>query len=135
MLSTNTWQAYNFHDADGDGWGDSWYVSGASRSVDLARPFLDFGVPFRFGDWDLDLHRLAEPDGQAGRLPLRRRPRGVPQRRRLAAAYDLVVFPGHAEYVTEHAYDVVQRFRDLGGNLMFLAANNFFWKVRRRRAS
>ena len=33
--------------------------------------------------------------------------------------------------MTEHPYDVVQRFRNLGGNLMFLAANNFFWKVRR----
>jgi hypothetical protein len=33
--------------------------------------------------------------------------------------------------VTERAYDVVERYRDLGGNLMFLAANNFFWKVRR----
>ena len=51
--------------------------------------------------------------------------------RELATAYDLVVFPGHAEYVTERAYDLVGRYRDLGGNLMFLAANNFFWKVRR----
>src|SRR5512146_2416167 len=25
VLSTNTWQAYNFQDANGDGWGDSWY--------------------------------------------------------------------------------------------------------------
>src|SRR5207244_3820464 len=50
----------------------------------------------------------------------------------LAAAYDLVVFPGHAEYVTAHEYDVVERYRDLGGNLMFLAANNFFWKVERK---
>ncbi|MGH2921148.1 MAG: N,N-dimethylformamidase beta subunit family domain-containing protein, partial [Gaiellaceae bacterium] len=54
VLSTNTWQAYNFWDADGDGWGDSWYVSGRTRSVDLTRPYLDFGVPFRFRDWDLD---------------------------------------------------------------------------------
>ena len=47
----------------------------------------------------------------------------------LARAYDFVVFEGHTEYVTAHEYDVVQRFRDLGGNLMFLSANNFFWKV------
>ena len=47
----------------------------------------------------------------------------------LRRLYDLVVFPGHTEYVTEHAYDVVQRFRDLGGRLIFLSANNFFWKV------
>jgi hypothetical protein len=47
----------------------------------------------------------------------------------LARTYDLVVFPGHEEYVTAHAYDVVRRFRDRGGNLLFLSANNFFWKV------
>ena len=29
-------------------------------------------------------------------------------------------------------YDLVEGYRDLGGNLMFLAANNFFWQVRRR---
>jgi hypothetical protein len=131
VLSTNTWQAYNFWDANGDGWGDSWYVSDATRSVDLARPFLDFGVPFRFRDWDLDfiawLNRtgkqvdfLSDDDLTAFRTG-----------DELAALYDLVVFPGHAEYVTERAYDVVQRYRDLGGNLMFLSANNFFWKVRR----
>src|SRR5206468_3858876 len=27
VLATRTWQAYNFADANGDGWGDSWYVS------------------------------------------------------------------------------------------------------------
>ena len=39
--------------------------------------------------------------------------------------------PGHEEYVTARAYDVVERYRDLGGNLLFLAANNFFCRVRR----
>src|SRR3979490_1690605 len=54
VLATQTWQAYNFTDANGDGWGDSWYVSGGrTRAVDLTRPFLDFGLPFRFHDWDL----------------------------------------------------------------------------------
>jgi hypothetical protein len=31
--------------------------------------------------------------------------------------------------VTAHVYDAVERFRDLGGNLMFLSANSFYWKV------
>jgi hypothetical protein len=131
VLSTNTWQAYNFHDADGDGWGDSWYVSESSRSIDLRRPYLDFGVPFRFKDWDLafvawlnrtgkDADFLSDDDLEAAGT-------GDALRR----AYDLVVFPGHEEYVTTRAYDVVSRYRDLGGNLIFLAANNFFWRVRR----
>jgi hypothetical protein len=31
--------------------------------------------------------------------------------------------------VSQHAYDVVERYRDLGGRLILLSANNFFWKV------
>ena len=131
ILSTNTWQAYNFWDADGDGWGDSWYVSATNRRVDLRRPYLDFGVPFRFRDWDLDfiswLNRtdrrvefLSDDDLERFASP------GA-----LARAYDLIVFPGHAEYVTKRAYDLVEGYRNLGGNLLFLAANNFFWRVDR----
>ncbi|MBA3718154.1 MAG: hypothetical protein H0W87_08015, partial [Actinobacteria bacterium] len=131
VLSTNTWQAYNFRDANGDGWGDSWYVSSAIRSVDLSRPYLDFGVPFRFRDWDLNfiswLNRAGKQVEYLSDDDLERFKSGD----ELAAAYDLVVFPGHAEYVARHAYDVVEHYRDLGGNLMFLAANNFFWSVTR----
>ena len=50
----------------------------------------------------------------------------------LARAYSLVVFPGHEEYVTEHEFDTIQRYRDLGGNLAFLSANDFFYKVEKR---
>jgi hypothetical protein len=131
VLSTNTWQAYNFYDEDGDGWGDSWYVSNRIRSVDATRPYLDFGVPFRFGDWDLTviawLAATAKRVEFLSDLDLERVGSGDV----LARRYDLVVFPGHEEYATERAYDVVQRYRDVGGNLMFLSANNFFWRVRR----
>jgi hypothetical protein len=131
VLATNTWAAYNFEDADGDGWGDSWYVGGHA-SVALERPFLDFGVPFRFHDWDLDfvawLNRtdkrvdfLADDDLDA-----------VRSGDELARRYDLLVFPGHEEYVTQHEYDVIRRYRDVGGNLAFLAANNLYRRVTRR---
>ena len=33
--------------------------------------------------------------------------------------------------MTSHVYDVLERYRDLGGNLMFLAANNVYRRVRR----
>jgi hypothetical protein len=131
VLSTNTWQAYNFLDANGDGWGDSWYVGGASPTVDLTRPYLDFGVPFRFRDWDLSfiswLNRTGKQVDFLSDDDLERVKSGDELRR----AYDLVVFPGHEEYVSGHVYDVVRRYRDLGGDLMFLSANNFFWKVDR----
>src|SRR5204863_9473219 len=50
----------------------------------------------------------------------------------LARAYDLVIFSGHEEYATQHAYDAVRRYRDLGGNLAFLSANNLFYRVLKR---
>jgi hypothetical protein len=130
VLSTNTWQAYNFADEDGDGWGDSWYVSDDQRRVDVQRPYLDFGVPFRFRDWDLTfvswLNRTGKRVDYLSDDDLERASAAE-----LAAAYDVIVFPGHAEYVTGRAYDVVQGFRDRGGNLLFLSANNFFWRVER----
>jgi hypothetical protein len=129
VLSTNTWQAYNFLDANGDGWGDSWYVGGATRAVDLRRPYLDFGVPFRFRDWDLSfiswLKRTGKDVDYLSDDDLERVRTGDALRR----AYDLVLFPGHEEYVSDHVYDIVSRYRDVGGRLMFLSANNFFWKV------
>jgi hypothetical protein len=131
VLATNTWQAYNFDDADGDGWGDSWYVSEDHRSVDLRRPYLDFGVPFRFRDWDLAFIAWLNRTGKTADFLSDDDLEAVGSGDALRRAYDLVVFPGHEEYVTTRAYDVVQRYRDLGGNLMFLAANNFFWRVRR----
>jgi N,N-dimethylformamidase beta subunit-like protein len=131
VLSTNTWQAYNFLDQSGDGWGDSWYASGVTHAVDLRRPYLDFGVPSRFRDWTLGviswLKRTGKEVDYLSDDDLARVNTGDA----LRSAYDLVVFPGHEEYVGEHAYDVLRRYRDLGGRLMFLSANNLFWKVRR----
>lgn len=134
VLATNTWQAYNFRDANGDGWGDSWYVSDRTRTVDLKRPYLDFGVPFRFGDWDLTF--IAWLAATAKKVEfLTDADLESLSGAELARAYDLIVFPGHEEYATAHAYDAVTRYRDLGGNLMFLSANNFFWRVRRTSTS
>jgi hypothetical protein len=131
VLSTNTWQAFNFLDANGDGWGDSWNVGDATRAVDLSRPYLSFGLPSRYGDWELSfiswLKRTGKTVDYLSDNDLARARSGEELRR----AYDLVVFPGHEEYVSAHVYDVVRRYRDLGGRLLFLSSNNFFWKVSR----
>jgi len=121
---TNTWQAYN------DYGGDSWYESPFVHVIALDRPYEAHGLPGNdalgvgFLRWyaasgatadfvaDDDLERFAD----------------AAQLRRL---YDLIVFPGHEEYVTVHVYDLVEGFRNLGGSLAFLAANNFFYRVAR----
>jgi hypothetical protein len=131
VLPTNTWQAYNFYDADRDGKPDSWYANPHVSCVDLTRPFVDRGVPPHYAGYDRGFVRwLARTGKQVDFLTdddLERVSTGD----RLAASYDLIVFSGHEEYVTEHEYDVTQRYRDLGGNLMFLSANNFFYRVDR----
>jgi hypothetical protein len=131
VLATNTWAAYNFADADGDGWGDSWYVTSRHRSVDLDRPFLDFGVPFRFRDWDLEFVAWLNRSGHAVDFLSDDDLDRVASGDELARRYDLVVFPGHEEYVTQHEYDVIERYRNDGGNLAFLAANNLYRRVDR----
>jgi hypothetical protein len=131
VLATNTWAAYNFADQDGDGWGDSWYVTGRHRSVNLERPFLDFGVPFRFHDWDLEFIAWLNRTGKSADFLSDDDLNAVASGDELARRYDLVVFPGHEEYVTRHEYDVIERYRNVGGNLAFLAANNLYRRVDR----
>jgi hypothetical protein len=132
VIPTNTWEAYNFRDVDGDGWGDTWYAADSIASVDLRRPHLDRGVPYRFRSYDLAFLRWLYARGHDADFLSDDDLDSIESGDALAAAYDLVVFEGHEEYVTTHMYDVVERYRDLGGNLMFLSANNFFWQVERR---
>ena len=117
---------------DDDGKGDTWYADWKRHTARLGRPYLNRGVPFNFGRWDLPfLHWLAR-NGRSVDYLADADLETVASGRALAEAYDLIVFPGHHEYVTSHEYDVVEQFRDLGGNLMFLSANNFFRRVDRR---
>jgi hypothetical protein len=128
VLPTLTWQAYNWRDDDRDGRPDTWYADPSVRQVLLSRPFDQRGVPPNYKYYDQPFLRwliatkksvdyLAQSDVAEA------------NGRRLAAAYDLLIFPGHHEYVTSREYNAVEGFRNRGGNLMFLSANNFFWKT------
>jgi len=123
VLPTNTWEAYNFRA------GDSWYFDPTVHTVGLTRPYLSPGLPPHYLGYDLgfqvwlakhDKHPDVVSDDDLD---------AVASGDELARDYDVIVFPGHEEYVTAHMYDVIQRYRDLGGNLAFLSANNFFYKV------
>ena len=132
VLSTMTWQAYNFHDDDRNGTLDTWYAG--QPHARLGRPYENRGViphykhyeqPFL--RWLISTNRnvdyLADADLDAPSTT----------GRGLAEAYDLIVFPGHHEYVTRHEFDVVTGFRNRGGSLMFLSANNFFYRTVKQR--
>jgi hypothetical protein len=132
VMPTNTWQAYNRRDADRNGTGDTWYEDRTVRTVDLTRPFLDHGVPPNFNVYDLPFLRWLFVTGKEVHVFSQHELESRLSAVTLANRYDLVVFPGHHEYVTKREYDVVERYRDLGGNLAFLSANNFFWHVSKR---
>lgn len=129
VMPTLTWQAYNLRDDDGDGKGDSWYANWSHKTVRLGRPFLNRGVPNYFHSYDLPFLHWLSWNGREVDYLAQSDLEGARSASELARAYDLIVFPGHHEYVTTREYDLVEGYRDLGGNLMFLSANNFFWRV------
>jgi len=122
-----TWRAYSAYDADLNGIPDSWYQFWRQRRVSLKGPLLRDGVE--------DDHRAAVPfsrwlcsrpvrtqqitDVELGRLPLS-----------TLRKYRAIVFPGHSEYYEPATYDLLKRYRDGGGNLVFLQANPFYRQVR-----
>src|SRR5207244_6845654 len=92
-------------------------------------PFLPRGVPPHFRQYDPAFLRWLARTGRDVDFFSDDDLARAPSARALADAYDLVVFPGHHEYVTTREYDLVEGYRDRGGNLAFLAANDFFWRI------
>ena len=133
VMPTNTWQAYNFRDADGNGWGDTWYAKGAQSTVRLGRAFIRRGVPPQWRKYDLGFLRWLSATRKQTEILTESDLNSIRTAEELVALYDLVIFPGHTEYVTPHEFNLIEGYRNLGGNLAFLSANNFFWRVVSRR--
>jgi hypothetical protein len=130
VMPTNTWQAYNFRDADGNGWGDTWYAKGAQSTVQLGRAFIRRGVPPQWRKYDVGFLRWLHMTHKQPDILTESDLDTIRTAEELISLYDFVIFPGHTEYATRHEYDLIRNYRDQGGNLAFLSANNFFWNVR-----
>jgi hypothetical protein len=131
VIPTTTWHAYNYYDHNGDGFGDTWYSLWAQKRIDLTRPHLRAGVPERWRSYDVQFLHWMTTRGHRADVYADEDIDLFPNAETLRASYDLIVFPGHTEYVTRRLYDLIQGFRDLGGRLIFLSANNFFRRVDR----
>jgi hypothetical protein len=122
-----TWRAYSAYDADLNGIPDSWYQFWRQRRVSLKGPLLRDGVEddhkaaLPFSRWLCSRHPRTQQitDVELGRLPLS-----------TLRKYRAIVFPGHTEYYEPATYDLLKRYRDEGGNLVFLQANPFYRQVR-----
>lgn len=131
---TNTWHAY---DVLG---GDSWYLDSNVHTVDLTHPFagtdvrgahVPTGLPEQFWKLDLGFLRWYWPSGFKADFFSDDDLEHIASAAQLSE-YRLIVFAGHEEYTTSHVYDLITRYRNAGGNLAFLSANNFFYRVRVR---
>jgi hypothetical protein len=122
-----TWRAYNAYDADLNGIPDSWYQFWRQRRVSLEGPILRGGVEddhkaaLPFSRWlcSRSLRTQHVTDVELGRMRLSTLRR-----------YSAIVFPGHSEYYEPATYDLLRRYGDRGGNLVFLQANPFYRQVR-----
>ncbi|MDX6481243.1 MAG: hypothetical protein QOG85_1753 [Gaiellaceae bacterium] len=128
---TNTWHAYNVYN------GDSWYLDGGVHVVDLTHPFaatdvkgrhVPAGLPEQFWRLDVGFLRWYWRSGYQGDFFSDDDLEHITDVKQLLR-YRLIVFAGHEEYVTSHVYKLITQYRDAGGNLAFLSANNFFYKV------
>jgi hypothetical protein len=122
-----TWRAYNGYDANLNGIPDSWYQFWRQRRVSLVGTILpggredDFKATVGFSRWLCSRKPRVQSvtDVELGRMPLQ-----------VLRRYSAVVFPGHSEYYVPSTWDVLRRYRDGGGNLVFLQANPFYRQVR-----
>jgi hypothetical protein len=128
---TNTWHAYDVTD------GDSWYLTQSVHVIDLTHPFagtdvrgaiVPAGLPEQFWRFDLGFLRWYWRSGYRADFISDDDLERIGGAKQLSN-YRLIVFAGHEEYVTSHTYDVITSYRNAGGNLAFLAANNFFYRV------
>jgi len=125
ILPTNTMAAYNLRDSDRDGHGDTWYSDPKVRTVNLRHSFLKGALP----QWPGPFVRWFARSGYSADFLSDEDLDRVATGGRLASRYNLIVFAGHEEYVTRHVFRIIRRYRDLGGNLAFLSANNFYARV------
>jgi hypothetical protein len=129
---TNTWHAYDDFD------GDSWYLDSSVHVIDLTHPFsssrvngkpVPAGLPEQFQRFDVGFLRWYWRSGYRADFISDDDLERIADARQLGH-YRLIVFGGHEEYVTSHTFDLITAYRNAGGNLAFLSANNFFYRVK-----
>jgi hypothetical protein len=128
---TNTWHAYDIFG------GDSWYLNPAVHVIDLTHPFaatdvrgrpVPAGLPKQFKVLDVGFLRWFWKSGYRADFFSDDDLENIKNVKQLLR-YRAIVFGGHEEYVTSHVYKLITQYRDAGGNIAFLSANNFFYKV------
>jgi hypothetical protein len=142
MASTLTWSAYNdwggwnlyrgYHGPPGSG---PRRTADRARVVALNRPLSGPGYQ-QMALMDLPVVRFAEQVAAGRGLDLGyATDADVDARPDLLARHAELLVGGHSEYWTTSMYDGLLAARDRGVNLVFLGANNLWWRSRLERSS
>ncbi|SCL49482.1 hypothetical protein GA0070608_0535 [Micromonospora peucetia] len=135
VIPTSTYQAYNQWPLDGRTGASLYYghagtsrrsTAHRSRAVSHDRPYAESGLPHLAAD-DIGFVQWAEAQGHdltyatsedlhAGRIDPGR--------------HQAVIFPGHDEYWSARMRTAVVTARNGGTSLVFLGANNCYWRIR-----
>ncbi|MFC4020786.1 N,N-dimethylformamidase beta subunit family domain-containing protein [Micromonospora sp. GCM10011542] len=135
IVPTSTYQAYNMWPEDGSTGANLYYGFDPSRqkiptlrsaAVSHDRPYGNTGLPaladrdIGFAQWieriGADVSYATSEDLDRGRVD--------------PARYRAVIFCGHDEYWTVEMRRRVAAARDSGTSLVFLSANNCYWRIR-----
>jgi hypothetical protein len=138
VMPSLTWLAYNRSDEDRDGWQDTWYATGLTKKgarVPITAPLISSTLEQSEADYEWSQSfftwRAGNAQGHVGNV----RTQVVTDAElgqmnaQTLRRYSVVVFPGHSEYFTGEMFDTLQAYRQLGGDIMFLSANNFYRRV------
>ena len=134
-MPTNTWQAYNFDDSDGDGWGDTWYAGG-NPPVRLNRPYRQRGTPPWFRRSDVPFLKFLR---QTGRTRRTCSPTTTSRPSRAATSCGGSTTSSSSRGTRSTSPST--RTTSSSGSAtsaaasIFLSANNFFWKVEKNGQS
>ena len=127
VMPTNTWQAYNFDDSDGDGWGDTWYAGG-NPPVRLTRPYRQRGTPPWFRRSDVPFLKFLRGPGARRTCSPKTTSRRSRTGTNCAGSTTWSSSPGTPSTSPARIRRRATVPRP-GRPLIFLSANNFFWKV------
>ncbi len=118
----STFQAYN--DFGGRSYYSPSYAERANR-LSFERPYANHGWGGAWRSSEAELIRFFQPYG----LDVYDS-RDIHRDPSILDAYDVLVISEHDEYVSRPVYDAYLAFRERGGDLFFMSANNCYYQVR-----
>ncbi len=128
VVPTYTMRAYDPGDSDRDGRPDTWYAGKRPNGTPLYGPYTAWhGEPWRRAERLLAAFRFMRASNYS--IDVISDPDLITLPASTLKMYPVIVFAGHEEYYTLGMWQKTINYRNAGGNLFFMQANNFYSRV------